>query len=162
MVDAGATTLDRAYEVLALGAQKVIVASETLDGWRSLAAIRAGLPGDRLVFSLDLLDGRVIARHPDLAGLDPLVVLDRLQGLQVREVIVLDLAHVGASTGGDCALLSAAHAACPSLCLLTGGGIRHLPDLQAVQHAGGCGALLATALHDGSLEPAAIREMLAA
>jgi phosphoribosylformimino-5-aminoimidazole carboxamide ribotide isomerase len=162
MVDAGAANLAQAREVLALGAQKVIIASETLVDWGELAAMRAQLPASRLVFSLDMRSGRVLARNPDLAALDPLAILGRVQDYQIQEVILLDLARVGTSRGLDQGLIAAAHAAYPDLRLLAGGGVRHAKDLQDLQRAGAAGALIATALHNGTLEQAQVAELAVA
>jgi phosphoribosylformimino-5-aminoimidazole carboxamide ribotide isomerase len=68
-----------------------------------------------------------------------------------REVIVLDLARVGTSSGPDVALIAEIHAAFPDLELLAGGGVRDADDLRALADAGAAGALVATALLRGAI-----------
>ncbi len=148
MVDAGTATVAEAQQVLALGAQRVVIGTETLAGDDELAAIFHVLPPDRLVFSLDLNGGRVLAKGAQLDGADPLELLTRVYAYGCQEAILLDLARVGAATGVDLALLAKVHSGLPGLRLLAGGGVRHVADLQDLAAAGAAGALVATALHN--------------
>jgi phosphoribosylformimino-5-aminoimidazole carboxamide ribotide isomerase len=79
--------------------------------------------------------------------------------LGVRQLIVLDLARVGVGAGtgteGLCARLAAAH---PGVAVYAGGGVRGMNDLRRLREAGVRGALVSSALHDGTLS----REDLAA
>ena len=139
MVDAGVSDPEGARALLELGVDRVVVGTETL-------ADADALPFDA-VLSVDLYDGRVLSRDPRLAGLSALDAVARLAG--PREVIVLDLARVGTSSGPDVALIAELHAAFPDLVLLAGGGVRDSDDLRALADAGAAGALVATALLRG-------------
>jgi phosphoribosylformimino-5-aminoimidazole carboxamide ribotide isomerase len=143
MVDAGVNEPERARELLDLGVHRVVVGTETLTD----AAALDCLPD--AVLSVDLREGRVLSRDPQLAGLPALDALARLH--RPREIIVLDLARVGTSAGPDVALIAELHAAFPDLELLAGGGVRDGGDLRALADAGAAGALVATALHRGDL-----------
>jgi phosphoribosylformimino-5-aminoimidazole carboxamide ribotide isomerase len=137
MVDAGDAD---PQTLLDLGVDRVVVGTETLTS--------AALPPDA-VLSVDLRDGRVLSRHPQLAGLPALDAVAVLR--PQREVIVLDLARVGTSSGPDVALIGEIHAAFPDLELLAGGGVRDADDLRALADAGAAGALVATALLRGAI-----------
>jgi len=71
---------------------------------------------------------------------------------------VLDLTGVGVARGPItiqiCRALRAQHAWGE---LISGGGVRHVDDLRALERAGCDAALIATALHDGSLGREALR-----
>ena len=136
MVDAGAN----AHALRDLGV-RVVVGTETL------ADADALMPD--AILSVDMRDGRVLSRDPQLAGGSALDALTRLAG--PREVIVLDLARVGTGAGPDVATIAAVHAAFPDLELLAGGGVRDADDLRALEDAGAAGALVATALHRGAV-----------
>jgi phosphoribosylformimino-5-aminoimidazole carboxamide ribotide isomerase len=138
MVDAGASD---PQALLDLGVDRVVIGTETLEDGDTLPA--------GAVLSLDLRDGRVLSRDPQLAGLSALDALTRLRG--PREVIVLDLARVGTSAGPDVATIAELHAAFPELELLAGGGVRGADDLRALEAAGAVGALVATALLRGAI-----------
>jgi phosphoribosylformimino-5-aminoimidazole carboxamide ribotide isomerase len=141
MVDAGVSEPERAQALVDLGVQRVVVGTETLTD----ADVLDRLPD--AVLSVDLREGRVLSCDPRLAGLPALDAVARLAG--PREVIVLDLARVGTSSGPDVALIAELHAAFPDLELLAGGGVRDGDDLRALADAGAAGALVATALHRG-------------
>ncbi len=138
MVDAGAGEPQR---LLDLGVDRIVIGTETLTD-------ADALPPDA-VLSVDLYDGRVLSRDPRLAGLSALDAVARLPG--PREVIVLDLARVGTSSGPDVETIAEIHAAFPELELLAGGGVRDADDLRALEDAGAAGALVATALHRGAI-----------
>ena len=108
------------------------------------------------MLSLDLRADRVLSRDADLAGLGAAEVLARLAPSGMREVIVLDLARVGSGAGPDVALLRDLWARFPELELLAGGGVRDAGDLRALAEAGAAGALVATAIHGGMLEPTTV------
>jgi phosphoribosylformimino-5-aminoimidazole carboxamide ribotide isomerase len=147
MVDAGAGDAAGVERVLSLGAARVIVGTETLVD----AAAFAELPLDRLVLSLDMRAGHVLARDPELATLGPGEALARLTRAGLREAIVLDLARVGSGEGPDVELVRELHGRFPQLALLAGGGVRDAADLSALARAGAAGALVATALHSGAI-----------
>jgi phosphoribosylformimino-5-aminoimidazole carboxamide ribotide isomerase len=147
MVDAGVGDAAGVERVLSLGAARAIVGTETLKN----AAAFAELPLDRLVLSLDMRAGRVLARDPELATLGPGEALARLTRAGLREAIVLDLARVGSGEGPDAGLLGELHGRFPQLALLAGGGVRDAADLRALGQAGAAGALVATALHSGAI-----------
>ena len=147
MVDAGVSEPERARELLALGARRVIVGTETLSGPDALDRLLAEIP--QVVLSVDLRDGRLLSPDPQLAGLPAPEAVARLHRPALREAIVLDLARVGSGAGTDVELIAELHAAFPGLELLAGGGVRDVDDLRALEAAGAAGALVATALHRG-------------
>jgi phosphoribosylformimino-5-aminoimidazole carboxamide ribotide isomerase len=154
MVDAGVTELAAARPLLELGAARVVIGTETLADAAALERL-AGLPP---VLSLDLRDGRLLSQDPELARLGPIEALTRL-ARSVREVILLDLARVGSGAGPQVELLAELRTRFPDLELLAGGGVRDLADLGALAEAGAAGALVATALHDGTIGADEVRAL---
>jgi phosphoribosylformimino-5-aminoimidazole carboxamide ribotide isomerase len=157
MVDAGVAEPAAARTLLDLGAERVIVGTETLSGGDALDRLLAELPDGAVILSVDLREGRVLSPDPQLAGLPALDAMRRLP--RVREAIVLDLARVGSGAGPDIALIAEIHAAFPELELLAGGGVRDAGDLRALYAAGAAGALVATALHGGVIGPRELAEL---
>jgi phosphoribosylformimino-5-aminoimidazole carboxamide ribotide isomerase len=155
MVDAGVSEPERARALLDLGADRVVVGTETLTGADALDRLLAEL--GEVVLSVDLRDGRALSRDPRLAGLPALDAVALLHRAGLREVIVLDLARVGSGMGPDTWLIAELHAAFPGLELLSGGGVRDAADLRALADAGAAGALVATALHRGVIGPRELR-----
>jgi phosphoribosylformimino-5-aminoimidazole carboxamide ribotide isomerase len=153
MVDAGAAEAAAVARLLALGAARVVVGTESLPGAEAFARLRSELPDAPLVLSLDLRGGQVLSPDPALAALDPAGALARLADAGAEDAIVLDLARVGSGEGPDVARLGDLRARVPGVALLAGGGVRHAGDLRALAGAGAVGALVATALHGGAIAP---------
>ena len=151
-LDAGTTTPQDAERALRDGASRVVVGLETLTSFSSLAMIVAAVGRDRVVFSLDLMDGEPLttasARH---AG-GPLHLARAAVDAGATKLLVLDLARIGTGEGLDTDLLEALRDELPDVELIAGGGVRGREDLARL-HACGCeGALVATALHDGRIK----------
>ena len=104
----------------------------------------------RVVVSIDMMKRKVLAHDPELAGQTPLQLLQRLNGLNLESVILLEMDKVGTSAGLDRQFLEEAAAASKHP-LILGGGVKGEDDLQALQEMGFAGALLATAVHNGRI-----------
>ena len=155
LVDAGVSDAGGALEVLASGADGVVVGLETLRTFDDLASIVAAAGPERVVFSLDLRHGRPVV-HPanrDAAGAEPTAasLANRAAAAGVKTILVLDLGRIGTGGGVDLALLEDLRRRFPRLRLLAGGGIGGGQDLDRLRDAGCDGALVATAIHTGQL-----------
>ena len=149
LVEAAVTTPERARELVADGAARVVVGLETLPSFDALALVARAIGSPRVAFSLDLRDGAPVAKAP-LSG-TPLELARAAVTAGAGAVIGLDLARVGTGRGVDSALLEALRRAHPHVELLAGGGIGTARDLERLVDAGLDGALVATALHDGRI-----------
>ena len=122
----------------------------------SLQLIEEAAREKRVVVSIDMMKRKVLARDPELAGQTPLQLLQRLNGLKLEGVILLELDRVGTSAGLDGPFLEEA-AAIAKHPLILGGGVKGEEDLRTLQENGFSGALLATALHNGRIPVARVR-----
>jgi len=68
-----------------------------------------------------------------------------------KNIIVMNLARVGSSKGPDMALLNNIKSTSAGKNIYMAGGIRNINDLKMLDDNGVVGALVATALHNGSL-----------
>jgi phosphoribosylformimino-5-aminoimidazole carboxamide ribotide isomerase len=151
MVDAGTTGATAIAGLLELGVARVIVGTESLPGVQAFRRLRDELPDAPLVLSLDLRGGEVLSPDPALAGGGAADALARLLDGGAGEVIVLDLLRVGSGEGLDMTLIADLHSRFPNVELLAGGGVHDAADLGTLAAAGAAGALVATALHNGSI-----------
>jgi phosphoribosylformimino-5-aminoimidazole carboxamide ribotide isomerase len=142
-VDAGATTADRAAALGRAGVARNVVGTESLGPDAKI--------DPPVVLSVDLRDGRLISPDPELAGGGPSAALPLARKLGVRELLVIDLARVGAGTGPPLNAVEELAGALPAVAVYAGGGVRDDADLRALESAGAAGALVATALHEGRL-----------
>lgn len=153
MMDAGVSDARRALEVLALGADRIVVGLETLRGFDDLSSIVATAGAERVVFSLDLRLGRpmLLPANGDAGGAEATAL-----GLAARAVVsgvttllVLDVGRVGTGGGVDLELVHALRRSFPAEQLLAGGGVGGRKDLDRLRDAGCDGVLVATAIHTG-------------
>jgi HisA/HisF family protein len=151
-VDAGATTLERAAALARAGVARNVVGTESL-GPDAADERPAATPAPRRMLSVDLRDGRLISPRAELAGRDPAAAAPLATALGLREVLVIDLARVGAGSGPPLRAVAELAAALPGLAIYAGGGVRDHDDLRALESAGASGALVATALHEGRITP---------
>jgi phosphoribosylformimino-5-aminoimidazole carboxamide ribotide isomerase len=155
-VDAGISDTANAAQLISAGAARVIIGTETLLALDALRRLRATLPAERMLVSLDVGEHGVISACSALAGLTPQAALELLAREGVTEVILLALRHVGTGEGPDLATLRVTRGAFPDLRLIAGGGVRSAADLRALADGGADGVLLATALHRGWITAADI------
>lgn len=155
LVDAGVSTAVRARETLADAGRtaRVVAGLETLPSFAALADVAHAVGGERLVFSLDLREGRPVApagaaHH---GALPPLELVGSAVEAGAAAILVLDLARIGSGRGVDLDLVAAIRRAHSRIELLAGGGIASRGDVERLADAGCDAVLVATALHDGRL-----------
>jgi phosphoribosylformimino-5-aminoimidazole carboxamide ribotide isomerase len=148
-LDAGFTQAASALKALNIGSIHVIVCSETLQDPDFLIDLGGGLPSERLLFSIDIVKGRVLSRSSVLKDLDPLAAMDLLSQRGWSRFILLTLDRVGTGAGFDWSLLKAARRRFPELSLIAGGGARKPHDIRSLAALDLSGALVATSLHRG-------------
>ncbi len=147
LVDAGVSDAEQAQHVLETGVERVIVGLESCPSPESLRAILQAVPPERVIFSLDIKGGVPLGSSE--WGSDPEGIAALAIEGGVRQLIVLDLAGVGAEAGVPtiplCQRLRAEHG--PEIEIITGGGVRNADDRRSLEAAGVDGVLLASVLH---------------
>ena len=154
MVDAGAHSPESTFEVLACGASQVVVGLETLRAFTDLSEIIQVVGEEPVVFSVDLRAGSPIL-HPDMqdatAVPDAVSLTAQAVDAGVSTLLLLDLARVGRGCGVDVGLLEELRRRFPLVRLLAGGGVLARRDLERMRDAGCDGALVASAVHAGTI-----------
>ena len=148
-VDAAITDVASTRKLLEAGVGRAIVCSEALPDWEALTAIKAAFPEERLLFSIDISQGRVLSPCSFLRGLDPLALLERLREEGWSNFILLTLDQVGTGAGPQWGVIEAARHRFPDLSLIAGGGVRTPQDLAQLAARDVNGVLVATSLHRG-------------
>jgi phosphoribosylformimino-5-aminoimidazole carboxamide ribotide isomerase len=146
-VDAGVCAGDGAKSIVEVGCD-VVAGLETVSGPTELKSIVEAVGADRVIFSLDLRGG------VPLRAWDWRVAID----LGITRLIVLDLARVGSGAGTGtadwCREIAAKY---PHVEVIAGGGVAGPADLERLAASGIRAALVASALHDGRIEPGWMR-----
>jgi phosphoribosylformimino-5-aminoimidazole carboxamide ribotide isomerase len=154
LVDAGVADPRGARTLAAAGAARVVVGLETLLSFAALGAVVRALGAERVVFSLDLVDGAPLTRADAPGGsaaLTPLALAGAAVAAGAGGILVLDLARVGSGHGVDPGLVTVLRRAHPDAELLAGGGVASRGELERLADLGLDGVLVATALHTGKL-----------
>jgi len=112
--------------------------------------------GRQIVVSIDMRTRRVLSSDPILAGQTSIELLERLNHLDLLEVILLELDRVGTSSGLDIAFLKQAQRVSVHP-LILGGGVKDEMDLALLEKIGFSGALVATAIHNGRIPVTAVQ-----
>ncbi len=121
-----------------------IIGTET--GGQDLGKYRGGF------LSIDMKGGKVIP-----SGADPVDVLRSARDWNFDGCILLNISSVGTETGVRSENLERLRSSCDGT-LLWGGGVANMSDLENLSDCGFDGAIIATALHHGTVPPEWIRK----
>jgi phosphoribosylformimino-5-aminoimidazole carboxamide ribotide isomerase len=154
-VDAGIREHATAAALLELDSAftTIVAALETIEGRGELARIVQIAGSERIVFSLDLFEGRPhTAAAASWGNEDPIDLALTAIDCGVQNLLILDLARVGTSRGlGSHNLIDRIREARPSVHVYAGGGIARIDEVSAIRDAGVAGVLIGSALHDGRI-----------
>jgi phosphoribosylformimino-5-aminoimidazole carboxamide ribotide isomerase len=129
---------------------RVIVGGESIAGPGSIDKLLRFIGRERMVFSLDMLGGKLIG--PAWKQYTPLDAARAAIDAGVQQIIVLDLGHVGMENGVSNIVVSLRIEQIDrSVRLITGGGIRSIADLELMTAMRVDAVLVASALHNGQL-----------
>ncbi|RZN33707.1 MAG: hypothetical protein EFT35_10250 [Methanophagales archaeon ANME-1-THS] len=160
MVEYGVRGVEDLREAVEAGiADTFVLGTETASLNIIETASRAAISEDRGIsigVSIDLFKKEVVTSDKRLK-IEPLKLLHALNQYHLEEVILLELDRIGTKTGIDFDFLVRAVEASEHD-ILCGGGVRSCEDIYALEEIGVKGALVATALHDGSIPASALRK----
>jgi phosphoribosylformimino-5-aminoimidazole carboxamide ribotide isomerase len=157
MVDAGITSLKTAEELLGNGVSKVIIGTETLPSASLVAEAVKSFGTEKVMVSLDLMNGQVLSKFELGALVEPMALLRKFQNMGVSQIIVLDLAKVGSGEGVNTQFLKEVTRNIKAE-VYVGGGVRGVKDLVTLKDLGVFGVLVATALHSGKISPEELKQ----
>jgi phosphoribosylformimino-5-aminoimidazole carboxamide ribotide isomerase len=153
-VGGGIRTVERARELLALGAKRVILGSGLLkDGKINTLLAQecsAALGADHLTFAVDSRGGKVaIKGWKEVTGVDPLVMMRELE-LYCSAFLYTHIDSEGTMTGFPADFAAILRRATQRQ-LMVAGGIRSLEEVEALD-AIGVDAVVGMAIYTGALE----------
>jgi phosphoribosylformimino-5-aminoimidazole carboxamide ribotide isomerase len=140
-------------------ADNLVLGTETSSMNLIEIASRTDISDDRSIsisVSVDLFNKEVLTSDKRLK-IEPLELIHALNDYPLGDLILLELDRVGTKSGIDFDFLVRAVEASEHD-ILCGGGVRSCEDIYALEEIGVKGALVATALHDGSIPAWTIRK----
>ncbi|WP_319506591.1 HisA/HisF-related TIM barrel protein [uncultured Methanolobus sp.] len=146
MLDPGITSVSETEDIMEI-VRSVVLGTETA----SLDTIKqvSSLYPKRVNVSIDKKHGKILTNDPSMPD-DPFKIVELLNDYDLDDIIILDLDRVGTSSGVDSQFLSKI-ASISDHNVLLGGGVRNVEDIEVLEGIGIKGALVATALHNGSI-----------
>ncbi|MEM2985103.1 MAG: HisA/HisF-related TIM barrel protein, partial [Candidatus Jordarchaeaceae archaeon] len=138
--------------ILEAGAQKVIVATETLESVKQLEECIKSVGRQKILGSLDYKEGKILTKSAELIKLNPVQAAQIFERTGVSEIIFLELSKVGTLQGVEREILKKLIEGV-NIPILTGGGIESIQEVIDLQKIGVAGVLIATALHKGKIRP---------
>ena len=157
-LDAGFAIAADLEPVRSLGVECFVAALESLSNPDELKCFVKEVGAERLRFSIDLMRGVPMAepsrwQRTEWTEDAPVELALQAASAGIRQLIVLDLHSVGTGQGPSTALTCRAITeTLPAASIWTGGGVSTTADLLTLTHAGADGVLVASALHDETLD----------
>jgi len=150
IVDAGIGSMKPAEEMFKYKISKLIIGTETLASLDFVKKCLERFGSDSIILSLDIKNGKMLGSFPE-AIKTPLEIALILEKMGVKKMIVLDLAKVGSEEGTNWPVLDKILNAV-DMEIIAGGGLRNVADLSELKKRRVHSALIATALHNGSIK----------
>jgi phosphoribosylformimino-5-aminoimidazole carboxamide ribotide isomerase len=162
-IDAGLKTADDLASFCGLARVTIVVGLETVSGADAVREILDRAGADRVMMSLDLVEGTP-KRHPAALwpSTNPAELAAEILEIGLRKLLLLDLSRVGTGRGtGTEELLARLRRERPDAQISVGGGISGVDEILVVRNAGAEAVLLGSALHDGRIGPTQIATITA-
>jgi len=147
-VDSGIADEAALERSLSEGIGRTVIGSESLKQADFMLVAR-DICQHNLILSLDFKDG---------AFMGPQLLLDDPQRYWPQCVLAMNLERVGSCKGPDFTLIVELAQRVPGCRVYAAGGVRSVEDLDRVAAAGAGGALIASALHDGRIGAAQLKQ----
>jgi phosphoribosylformimino-5-aminoimidazole carboxamide ribotide isomerase len=152
MVDIGVKNIDHVRKCAQI-ADTVIIGTETAS-FEVIEKAALQFPG-RINVSIDMKNGYVLTKDTTME-LRPEELVRRMNEIEIKDIIILDLGKVGTSAGIDEFFLRKITEISYHN-ILVGGGMKDVDDIETLERLGIGGALSATALHNGNIPISFIR-----
>jgi phosphoribosylformimino-5-aminoimidazole carboxamide ribotide isomerase len=150
-VGGGIRTLQTARQVVAEGADRVVVGTAAVERFDDLQQWVAELTPERLIVGVDTREGRVATRGwLETTTMEAMPFCGALVAIGVRRILHTDIGRDGTLEGPDVAAVRAI-ARGGSLRVLASGGVATVEHLRELANAGAEGAIIGKALYDGRL-----------
>ena len=159
MIDPGIAIYQDILHFLDFNIKYLIIGLETLVSLENLKAIINHLGRQRVILSIDMYNEKLLTRISSFQNQDPLNVINRIQNLDINQIILLDLYRVGQKLGGISSLYLDIKKNFDGD-IYVGGGVKDYKDIEQYYSNNFAGVLIGTALYDGSINPQKLAEII--
>lgn len=158
ILDPGIVDLKGVNHFKALKIKSLIIGLETIKSYKVISQSLEILNPEKIIISIDMYKGQILTKAKDIKNHTPLDIVNKIESLGIKKIILLDLFRVGQKIGGI-----------PSLYLdilnnfggdiYVGGGIKEIKDILNYKDHNFSGILIATALYDGTINIEKLRNL---
>ena len=137
---------------LEAGAERVIVGTLAYKEPETLAALLRKHGAEKIVVASDYLDGKVVTSGwTKSQGVSVLEAAKRFEAAGVVNLLATAVGQDGMAKGPDLKTLKALCVVGKRLKVIASGGIRNADDLREIERRGAAGAVIGRALYDGGV-----------
>jgi len=158
ILDPGIVNLKDIHKFNRYRIKSLILGLETLKSFKVINQSLQILSQNNIIISIDMYKGRIISKAKDIRKQNLLDLIKKIESLDIKNILLLDLFRVGQKIGGI-----------PPLFIeilnnfngnvLVGGGIKDFKDILDYKEQNFFGVLIATALYDGTIDAEKLREL---
>ncbi|MFW9818564.1 MAG: HisA/HisF-related TIM barrel protein, partial [Candidatus Thorarchaeota archaeon] len=158
ILDPGINDLKGVKHFKDLKIKSLIIGLETVKSYMVIRKSLKILNPEKIIVSIDMHKGQILTRAKDISKDTPIEIVNKIESLGIKSIILLDLFRVGQKIGGI-----------PSLYLeilnnfngdvYVGGGIKNIEDILNYKDHKFSGILIATALYDGTINVEKLRNL---
>ncbi len=151
IIDPGIVTPKEIKNFTQINFRALILGLETIKNLKTINKSIEFLGINKVIVSIDMYKGKILSNAKEFKNYPMLNVIEKIEMLGVKTLILLDLFRVGLKLGGV-----------PQLYIdilqnfngdiYVGGGIKNLNDILQYKDEGFSGVLIATALYNGTIE----------
>jgi phosphoribosylformimino-5-aminoimidazole carboxamide ribotide isomerase len=105
---------------------------------------------NKISVSIDIINGKILTKDSNMPN-DLFKIIECLNEVKLKNIIILDMDKVGMSSGIDMNFLNKVVKQSKADILL-GGGVRDMTDIELLKQIGVKGALIATAIHKNLIQ----------
>ena len=151
MVDPGIIDINDLKLLINLKLDGIILGLETIKELSVLEKTIELIGSDKVILSVDMIDGRVISSIQEFQGENPLQVINEVKDFELNKIILLDLFRVGQKMGSLSPVYNEIRRKFKGE-IYIGGGIKNLEEILTIKEKEFNGVLIATALYDASID----------
>ncbi len=138
--------------------KSLIIGLETIKSYKVISQSLEILNPEKIIVSIDMYKGQILTKAKDIKSQTPIDIVNKIETLGIKSIILLDLFRVGQKIGGI-----------PALYMdilnnfggdiIVGGGIKNIKDILDYKDNNFSGILIATALYDGTINGEKLRKL---
>ncbi|MBY8988232.1 MAG: hypothetical protein KGD61_07240, partial [Candidatus Lokiarchaeota archaeon] len=158
LIDPGIILAKNILEYSNYGLGSLILGLETIENLDVISDCLEIVGSHKTIVSIDMYKEVILTNVKEIKNQHPIEIIEKIEELGVKKIILLDLYKVGQKIGGVPPLYLKIRKQFNGQ-ILVGGGIKNIRDIELYKQHYFSGVLIGTALHDGTIEIEELRKI---